>query len=325
MKPEELEQDSGSAGIPEGHFQHVDEPDDGQGAWDQWAEQNGAGEDGPGVSDHELVEALRAARPVVVKTLGGSMGSSEDVEDVLQQAWIDASAALHRFDPMQGSLKTWVNTIAKRRAVDHIREQKRQVDGQHALETGAKAREQSAVAIWAEDDGYEAVLAAQEAIEQAGPLFRAAQKVMPNRGTFQRAVETIIGCENDIAVATQRLGVSEDALRAARREFVTTCQVIAAAQAARREGQQATVGVLLDCVADSDPSEAGSWRREVADAVAASGRPVSKITGDHVAELTGFSKHTARQYWARMKLWLSVAATVMTTETGLTGDEGDRR
>ncbi|MGQ7788345.1 sigma-70 family RNA polymerase sigma factor [Nesterenkonia sp. K-15-9-6] len=281
----------------------LEEPDDRQAA---------------GVTDEELDQAVRSAAPVVWETLGKP--TLEDVEDVLQETWESVWAEAERFDPERGSLATWVRTIAHRRAVDFVRVKVRQQAGQERLERAAMAREQSAVTIWADDDGYDAVLAAEEAVSQAGPLLRAAQRVIPNRETFQRAVEIIIGCDNDVGLASERLGISEDALRAARREFVMTCQVIAAAKAARLESKPVTVGVLLECVAESDPTEAGSWRREVAEAVAASGRPLGEITGDEVAELTEFSANTARQYWAKVKFWLQVAYTVMTAKHDL-GEE----
>lgn len=272
------------------------------------------------VTEQELVEAVQSSRSVVIRTL--ATGWQDDVDDVLQTTWIDAAAALDRFDSERGSLQTWVRTIARRRAVDHARARQREQEGQHVLEVAAQAREQSAVTLWQDDAEIDDLLAAQQAVEQGGPLLRAAQRVLPNPETFQRAVETIIGCGNDISLASRRMGVSADALRAARREFVATCQVVAAAQAARNAGRPATVATVLDCVAESEPDEAGSWRGEVAAAMAAVGVPVGEVTAGMVAERTGFSFHTSRQYLAKMQFWLSVAATVMQTP-GEAGDETD--
>lgn len=72
------------------------------------------------VTGDELAEAVASVRGTVVAVLGPS-GNGDVVEDVLQSTWESAWHSRERFDPDRGSLRTWVGTIARNRAVDHLR------------------------------------------------------------------------------------------------------------------------------------------------------------------------------------------------------------
>ena len=54
--------------------------------------------------------------------LGNGVSS---VEDVIQDALADAFRNISKFDPSQASVRTWLTTIAKRRAADAVRSQQR--------------------------------------------------------------------------------------------------------------------------------------------------------------------------------------------------------
>ena len=96
------------------------------------------------VTGEELAEAVASVRGTVVAVLGPS-GNGDVVEDVLQSTWESAWHSRERFDPDRGSLRTWVGTIARNRAVDHLRAVGRSRAGQEALEASAVAREKTAV------------------------------------------------------------------------------------------------------------------------------------------------------------------------------------
>ena len=102
------------------------------------------------VTGDELAEAVASVRGTVVAVLGPS-GNGDVVEDVLQSTWESAWHSRERFDPDRSSLRTWVGTIARNRAVDHLRAVGRSRAGQEALEASAVAREKTAVSTVMED------------------------------------------------------------------------------------------------------------------------------------------------------------------------------
>jgi RNA polymerase sigma-70 factor (ECF subfamily) len=82
----------------------------------------------------------------LLKTLG-ERGAAEDVQ---QQVFLEVWRRAESFDPERGSLLTWVMTIARSRAIDHLRRRVPDpVDPQTAtaaLETGAGGEEIEALA-----------------------------------------------------------------------------------------------------------------------------------------------------------------------------------
>lgn len=87
----------------------------------------------PSLEERRLVEGLRDREPealqeaydrfgritfgFLVKTLG-DRGAAEDVQ---QQVFLEIWRRADRFDPERGKLLTWVMTIARSRAIDHLR------------------------------------------------------------------------------------------------------------------------------------------------------------------------------------------------------------
>lgn len=50
-----------------------------------------------------------------------SLGDRATAEDVQQQVFLEVWRRAERFDPARGNLLTWVMTIARSRAIDHVR------------------------------------------------------------------------------------------------------------------------------------------------------------------------------------------------------------
>lgn len=74
--------------------------------------------------DEEAFAVLyRHIQPALLRYLGVLVGG--DAEDVAAEAWAQACRDLHRFrGPVEG-FRAWVTTIARHRALDHLRSQRR--------------------------------------------------------------------------------------------------------------------------------------------------------------------------------------------------------
>lgn len=262
------------------------------------------------LSGEELATAVQETRGVVLGVLGPS-GNADAVEDVLQAAWESAWASRDRFDPARGSLRTWVGTIARNRAVDHLRGVKRAYEGQEAVEAGAMAREQSAVTAVMPDPS-EALVETLAARQQVAEVMQVVEAVMDSTEMTSRALAVVLVFDDDVTAASEAMGVSTTALRQARRELVRCARVVRAAQELGRSGGHVTMRALIGCLPDD--GDAGNWARQVALACAQAGGRLEDVTVEHVMRSTGFSHSTSRQYLAEVRHLLRVAVTVVQSE-----------
>ncbi|MCV7620491.1 RNA polymerase subunit sigma-70 [Micrococcus luteus] len=262
------------------------------------------------VTGDELAEAVASVRGTVVAVLGPS-GNGDVVEDVLQSTWESAWHSRERFDPDRGSLRTWVGTIARNRAVDHLRAVGRSRAGQEALEASAVARENTAVSTVMEDPA-EALVEALAAHREVAEVMRVVESVMESSEMTARALAVVLAFGDDVVAASEAMGVSVTALRQARRELVRCARVVRAAQEVARSGQAVTMRVLIGCLPDD--GDAGDWARQVALACAQAGGRMEAVTVEDVMQATGFSHSTSRQYLAETRHLLRVATTVIRNE-----------
>lgn len=260
-----------------------------------------------GLSGNELAEMVRQIRPVVWSTLG-SMATPGVVDDVLQQTWESAWRVRDRFDPKRGTLHAWVVTIARRRAIDHVRSLQRQQALQDRAEHLAISRVASSASLVAEDHS-EATVDALHARQRVTKVLAVVEDVIASREATARALALILVFGGDVEVASRALGVSIDALREARRELVRCCQVVVKAQAVATSEVMVTKRVLIECLPDE--GENGQWIRQTAMACVHAGGRLEDVTVGHVMQATGFSHSTARQYLAHTRHLLHVAATVI--------------
>ena len=70
-----------------------------------------------------LAALWRAHQPALVRWLATMVGGAAD--DVASETWIDVARGLGRFSGGEAAFRTWLFTIARRRAVDHLRRQGR--------------------------------------------------------------------------------------------------------------------------------------------------------------------------------------------------------
>jgi RNA polymerase sigma-70 factor (ECF subfamily) len=84
-------------------------------------------------AERRIVDGLRRRDPEAVRTLYAEYGPSTlallrstlhdrfAAEDVYQQVLIEAWQRSPSYDPARASLRTWIGTIARSRAIDHMR------------------------------------------------------------------------------------------------------------------------------------------------------------------------------------------------------------
>jgi len=87
----------------------------------------------PNLEESRLIEGLREREPAALReaydrfgraTFGfllKTLGDRGAAEDVQQQVFLEIWRRADRFDPERGRLLTWVMTIARSRAIDHLR------------------------------------------------------------------------------------------------------------------------------------------------------------------------------------------------------------
>jgi DNA-directed RNA polymerase specialized sigma24 family protein len=245
-------------------------------------------------------------RGAVWNILAG-FGLGQDVDDVVADTAESALKASGSFDPGLGHVQGWVLTIAKRRAYDH------------AKRAGAKGRLQGR--LEGESDGPDPALNlveddfAQEVVErlaasaESRQILALTEKLVANPDSFRRVAALWMVYQGSVPKASAALGISQEALRDSRREVVRCAHVVRKAVAARSAGDPVTVGTLLGCL-PVEGNEDGSWARALSVAVVRAGG-FGKVTAASMAEVTGYSLNTCRQYVVEAHWLLQVARTVL--------------
>ncbi|MCW2595314.1 MAG: hypothetical protein QOF92_3006 [Pseudonocardiales bacterium] len=98
-----------------------------------------------------LEEAYRNLGPLVMSYLSRYV-PQPDIEDVMQRVFYEVWRVHERYDPEQ-SLRAWVLSIARKRAIDHLRKRRDVVvpiDSMREM-TGADGREIAERFVWADE------------------------------------------------------------------------------------------------------------------------------------------------------------------------------
>ena len=142
-------------------------------------------------------------------------------------------------------------------------------------------------------------------------MFTAARVMDPT--AFVHGLHTHMLFDCDVKAAAEAMGISEARVREHKRSLELYAQVIQRAIAA---GQALEGQIRLSDVVECLPERgvAGSWTREMAEAVVSWPGRVDDVPVDHVMEKTGWTYDTSRQYLATTKALLSVALGVIQAE-----------
>lgn len=256
----------------------------------------------------QLGEHVQLMYPAIRAQLG-KWAQEQTIDDVAQITWESAWNNRHAFDPTRGSFQGWVVTIARRRAIDFVRARIREHQLQQRAEREAAAMGRSAPGLAVTTGDIAAELTNSiVAREQISAILSDVQDLISNPDAVSRGLSLIMIFDEDVALASKTLGLSEDALRRSKRELILCCQVVVKAQQFAAEGVKPTLRVLIDCL--PKVSEAGDWSRQMAVACVQAGG-LEDVTVEHVMDVTGYSFHTARQYLVQSQHLLRIAATVL--------------
>ncbi|KAA9394156.1 hypothetical protein FCK90_08545 [Kocuria coralli] len=253
----------------------------------------------------EAVLATMGAVTPVIRSVMVSSGMAGDVDDVVQEAILSAVLSADRWDPAKGPLVSWVTSIGKRRAIDHIRRQRRGGASSVVIAGQGGADEDTPVIDVAQASFEDRVLDQDEAWTTVRAVMGQVQLVLRNDSTVSRALVVLVECDGEVSRAARLLGLAEPVVREARRETIRMAIVVHRALQLHQNGAPITVQSLLSCL----PDEVGAWTRIVAvEAVRAGG--FTRVSPEDVAARTGWSTSTARQRLADTLWLLSVARTI---------------
>lgn len=263
----------------------------------------------PAVCTEELLEQWKRSFAVARNVLAKA-GMADDTHDVMQEVWISLEKSIGNFDPKQGELGSWVGRIAHHRAADHIDKSVRASRLQGRVEMNVETDFSVVVSDSAED------FANREDTHQIlRSVLGITQEAMDNQTSFERTMTLILTFDDDVRRAASAMGVSEEALRASRRETMRVASVVGRALELHKQGAKTTLRVLIACLPD-DPavsdkaSTSGSWVRHMTHAAARCGG-FGKVTPKVLVEVTGWEYNTCRQYLNQTRDLLVIARTVL--------------
>jgi RNA polymerase sigma-70 factor, ECF subfamily len=160
-------------------------------------------------------EVYRSVQPALLRYLTVMVGA--DAEDVASEAWAQAFRDLSRFSGDADGFRGWLTTIARNRALDHLRRQSRRP----VADVGLELVEDRAEVVGAEDLVL-AALSTDEAIALIGSLPREQAEAV--------VLRAVLGF--DAKTAAEVLGKRPGAVRTAAHRGLS-----ALAQRLEREGR----------------------------------------------------------------------------------------
>jgi RNA polymerase sigma factor (sigma-70 family) len=132
-------------------------------------------------------------------------------EDCYQETWLAALRAYPRLRDA-GNLRSWLLTIAQRKAIDHVRRRARQPLASPALPEGLAGPDAGAALAGVTNAlaGAGTALAAAGAAPEHGDLWAAVRALPPKQRT---AVAMRYALDADYATISQAMGISVEAAR----------------------------------------------------------------------------------------------------------------
>lgn len=242
---------------------------------------------------------LDALRPVVVSMVRQYGAPMADVDDLLQDTWVSLQRTT--FDPARGSWSTFCRVVARRRAHDYYRSDRRGGGQTTGAAMSLEYLPTMDMAGWTPDD-TEHVDTALELHRILRTLYAAQDALGLSRTHVDDFLRLHLLHDGDTASAAAALRMPPASLRSGCREVIARAQVI-------REALEAgPPPSIVDTVA-AIPAALGEHGRTYLEAAAAHGG-VGSLDAHQLAALTGASYNTARQYWVRIQDLARMAAWV---------------
>ena len=157
----------------------------------------------------DIAAAYRAYARTVAQTCAGIVGRG-DAEDVAQVAWLKAHRARASSSPAMGSVATWLRSIARNVALDHLRSARRRPED---LDDRSDAHTSDALDVGAAIDTARKVASARAALATLPDAQRDAVTSMYLDGHDHHTAAALAGCEPGALRVRAHRGVA--ALRSA--------------------------------------------------------------------------------------------------------------
>ena len=161
-----------------------------------------------GSGDREALGTLydRYARPAM-GTAMRVVGDHSQAEDVVHDAFVAAWQKIDRFDATRGTVRSWLLTIVRNRAIDHVRRRRGSLDvdtadGQSLLRTSADPTQEGAM----ESIGGEQI---RDAVLQLPDDQRTAIELAYFRGHTYREIAAMTGVPQGTADGRLRLALAK--------------------------------------------------------------------------------------------------------------------
>ena len=157
----------------------------------------------------DIAAAYRAYARTVAQTCASIVGRG-DAEDVAQVAWLKAHRARASNSPAMGSVATWLRSIARNVALDHIRSARRRPED---LDDRSDAHVADALDVGAAIDTARRVASARTALATLPDAQREAVTSLYLDGHDHHTAAALAGCEPGAMRVRAHRGVA--ALRSA--------------------------------------------------------------------------------------------------------------
>lgn len=157
----------------------------------------------------DIAAAYRAHARTVVMTCASIVGRG-DAEDVAQVAWLKAHRARASYSPAMGSVATWLRSIARNVALDHLRSARRRPED---LDDRSDAHTADALDVGAAIDTARKVASARAALASLPDAQREAVTSLYLDGHDHHTAAALAGCEPGAMRVRAHRGVA--ALRSA--------------------------------------------------------------------------------------------------------------
>jgi len=157
----------------------------------------------------DIAAAYRAHARTVAQVCAGIVGRG-DAEDVAQVAWLKAHRARASYSPAMGSVATWLRSIARNVALDHLRSARRRPED---LDDRSDAHTSDALDVGAAIDTARKVASARAALATLPDAQREAVTSMYLDGHDHHTAAALAGCEPGALRVRAHRGVA--ALRSA--------------------------------------------------------------------------------------------------------------
>ena len=162
--------------------------------------------DGSEVAFQNLVTELR---PLIISVISRTLGSGSDVDDVYQTVLLSVWNGAAGWKLAKGRVSTWVATIARNRAIDHVRKAARAAAMRERLSTEAFVMAPVSFGATADDDlvRLEARRATRRALRELAPEQRQVLELAYLEGLTQVEVAERAGLPLGTAKARIRRGM----------------------------------------------------------------------------------------------------------------------